>query len=58
MTKNLQPSREDVVNRLVSVAEARPGNAALAMRFDPAETGGNWARIRVYGAAVVIEPIG
>ena len=56
-TKNLQLSREDVVNRMVAEAEARGGNAVLAMRFDTAEMGGNWTEICAYGTAVVIEPI-
>ena len=39
-------------------AEARRGNAVLAMRFDTSEMGGNWTEICAYGTAVVIEPIG
>ena len=60
MTKNLQLSREDVVNRMVAEAEAeaRGGNAVLAMRFDTSEMGGNWTEICAYGTAVVIEPLG
>ena len=58
MTKNLQLSREDVVNRMVTEAEARGGNAVLAMRFDTSEMGGNWTEICAYGTAVVIEPLG
>ena len=58
MTKNLQLSREDVTNRMVEEAEARGGNAVLAMRFDTSEMGGNWTEICAYGTAVVIEPIG
>ena len=58
MTKNLQLSREEVVNRMVAEAEARGGNAVLAMRFDTSEMGGNWTEICAYGTAVVIEPLG
>jgi uncharacterized protein YbjQ (UPF0145 family) len=58
MTKNLQLSREDVVKRMVEEAEARGGNAVLAMRFDTSEMGGNWTEICAYGTAVVIEPAG
>jgi uncharacterized protein YbjQ (UPF0145 family) len=58
MTKNLQTSREEVVGRMVSEAEARGGNAVLAMRFDTSEMGGNWTEICAYGTAVVIEPLG
>jgi uncharacterized protein YbjQ (UPF0145 family) len=58
MTKNLQTSREEVVNRLVAEAEARGGNAVPAMRFDTSEVGGNWTEICANGTAVVIEPLG
>ena len=57
MTKNLQLSREDVVKRLVEEAEARGGNAVLAMRFDTSEMGGNWTEICAYGTAVVARPL-
>ena len=56
MTKNLQLSREDVVNRVMAEAEAYGGNATLAMRFDTSELGGNWTEMCAYGTAVVIEP--
>ena len=58
MTKNLQLSREDVIARMVEEAEARGGNAVVAMRFDSSEMGGNWTEICAYGTAVVIEPLG
>jgi len=58
MTKNLQLSRQAVIDRMVVEAEARGGNAVLAMRFDTSEMGGNWTEICAYGTAVVIEPIG
>ena len=57
MTKNLQLSREDVVERMVAGAEARGANAVLAMRFDTSEMGGNWTEICAYRTAVVIEPL-
>ena len=57
MTKNLQLSREDVVDRMVTEAEPSGGNAVLAMRFDTSEMGGNWTEICAYGTAVVIEPL-
>ena len=56
MTKNLQPSRQEVVERMVQEAEARGANAVLAMRFDTSEMGGNWTEICAYGTAVVVEP--
>jgi uncharacterized protein YbjQ (UPF0145 family) len=58
MTKNLVTSREEVIERLVTEAETKGGNAILAMRFDTSEMGGNWTEICAYGTAVVIEPIG
>jgi uncharacterized protein YbjQ (UPF0145 family) len=58
MTKNLQLSREDVINRMVEEAEARGANAVVAMRFDSSDMGGNWTEICAYGTAVVIEQLG
>jgi uncharacterized protein YbjQ (UPF0145 family) len=58
MTKNVQARREEVVGRRVAEAEAKGGNAVLAMRVHTSEMGGNWAEICAYGTAVVIEPIG
>ncbi|HVX23684.1 MAG TPA: YbjQ family protein [Acidimicrobiales bacterium] len=56
MTKNLETSREEVVQRMAAQAEARGGNAVLAMRFDTSEMGGNWTELCAYGTAVVVEP--
>ena len=56
MTKNLETSREEVVQRMAEEAEARGANAVLAMRFDTSEMGGNWTELCAYGTAVVIEP--
>jgi uncharacterized protein YbjQ (UPF0145 family) len=56
MTKNLQDSRLEVVERMVEEATARGANAVLAMRFDTSEMGGNWTEICAYGTAVVVEP--
>jgi uncharacterized protein YbjQ (UPF0145 family) len=56
MTKNLQASRQVVIERMVQEAEARGANAVLAMRFDTSEMGGNWTEICAYGTAVVVEP--
>jgi uncharacterized protein YbjQ (UPF0145 family) len=58
MTKNLQDSRKQVMERMVAEAKARGGNAVLAMRFDTSEMGPNWTEICAYGTAVVIEPLG
>ena len=56
MAKNLETSREEVVQRMAEEAEARGANAVLAMRFDTSEMGGNWTELCAYGTAVVIEP--
>jgi uncharacterized protein YbjQ (UPF0145 family) len=56
MTKNLERSRQEVLERMVQTAESRGGNAVLAMRFDTSEMGGNWTEICAYGTAVVVEP--
>jgi uncharacterized protein YbjQ (UPF0145 family) len=52
MTKALQDSREEVVQRMVGEAEAKGANAIVAMRFDTSEMGGNWTEICAYGTAV------
>ena len=52
MTKALVDSREQVIERMVAEAEAKGGNAILAMRFDTSEMGGNWTEICAYGTAV------
>jgi uncharacterized protein YbjQ (UPF0145 family) len=56
MTKNLQQSREEVLQRMSGEAEARGANAVVAMRFDTSEMGGNWTEICAYGTAVVVAP--
>ena len=52
MTKALADSRQQVVDRMVEEAEAKGGNAILAMRFDTSEMGPNWTEICAYGTAV------
>ena len=58
MTKNLQLSREDVVNPMMAEVQAECGKAVLAMRFGTPEVGGNWPVICAYGNAVVVELLG
>jgi uncharacterized protein YbjQ (UPF0145 family) len=57
MTKNLITSRNEVTNRMVQEAEAKGGNAVVAMRFDTSEMGGNWTEICAYGTAVIVQKI-
>ena len=56
MTKNLEASRQEVLQRMAEAAAARGGNAVLAMRFDTSEMGGNWTEICAYGTAAKVEP--
>ncbi len=56
MTKNLEKSRQEVLDRMVETAESKGANAVLMMRFDTSEMGGNWTEICAYGTAVVVEP--
>jgi uncharacterized protein YbjQ (UPF0145 family) len=58
MTKNLIASREEVISRMVAEAEAKGGDAVLAMRFDTSEMGGNWTEICAYGTAVRTRKLG
>ena len=51
MTKALVDSRQQVIDRMVAEAEAKGGNAILAMRFDTSDMGGNWTEICAYGTA-------
>src|ERR1700757_330106 len=52
MTKALVDSRQQVIDRMVEEAEAKGGNAVVAMRFDTSEMGSNWTEICAYGTAV------
>ena len=52
MTKALVDSRQQVIERMVQEAEAKGGDAIVAMRFDTSEMGGNWTEICAYGTAV------
>jgi uncharacterized protein YbjQ (UPF0145 family) len=57
MTKALVESREQVIQRMVEEAEAKGGNAIVAMRFDTSEMGTNWTEICAYGTAVRIRKL-
>jgi uncharacterized protein YbjQ (UPF0145 family) len=52
MTKALETSRLEVIERMVAAAEAKGANAVVAMRFDTSEMGGTWTEICAYGTAV------
>lgn len=57
MTKNVMASRNEAMTRLFAEAQARGGNALIAMRFDTTELGNNWTEICAYGTAVVAIPV-
>jgi len=57
MTKMLAESRTEAIERLVEEAEAKGGNAILAMRFDTSELGSTWSEICAYGTAVKLRRI-
>jgi uncharacterized protein YbjQ (UPF0145 family) len=57
MTTALVDSRNQVIERMVAEAEAKGGNAVVAMRFDTSEMGGNWTEICAYGTAVRIKKL-
>jgi uncharacterized protein YbjQ (UPF0145 family) len=40
------------MERMVEEAEAKGGNAIVAMRFDTSELGSTWTEICAYGTAV------
>ena len=54
MTQALSDSRQQVLERMVSEAEAKGGNAILAMRFDSSDIGGTWTEVCAYGTAVKV----
>jgi uncharacterized protein YbjQ (UPF0145 family) len=58
MTKNLEASRQEVLQRMAEAAAARGGNAVVAMRFDTSDMGGQWTEICAYGTTVKIVPTG
>jgi uncharacterized protein YbjQ (UPF0145 family) len=57
MTKALQDSRNQVIERMVAEAEAKGADAILAMRFDTSELGSTWTEICAYGTAVKTQAI-
>ena len=54
MTKALVESRQQVVDRMVTEAEAKGANAIVAMRFDSSEISQQLTEIVAYGTAVVV----
>ncbi len=57
MTQALTDSRNQVMERMMAEAEAKGGNAILAMRFDTSEMGTTWTEICAYGTAVKVRKL-
>ena len=57
MTKALVESRQQVIDRMVEEAQAKGGDAIIAMRFDTSEMGPNWTEICAYGTAVRVRKL-
>jgi uncharacterized protein YbjQ (UPF0145 family) len=56
LTKQLQQSRDEALERMVEAAQERGANAVLAVRFDSDEVGNGYQELVAYGTAVVISP--
>jgi|SRR5690349_15230638 uncharacterized protein YbjQ (UPF0145 family) len=56
LSKQLQQSRDEAMERLVEAAVARGANAVLAMRFDSNDVGQGYQELVAYGTAVVVVP--
>jgi len=56
MTKNLEASRQEAIDRLIANAQGHGANAILAMRFDTTEMGDTWTEVCAYGTACTIVP--
>src|SRR4029079_8802826 len=48
MTQALADSRNQVIERMVEEAQAKGGDAIVAMRFDTSELGATWTEICAY----------
>jgi uncharacterized protein YbjQ (UPF0145 family) len=56
MTTMLAQGRQQAIDRLTEEAQAKGGNAIIAMRFDTSEFGGMGTEICAYGTAVLVRP--
>ena len=56
MTKNLESSRNEAIDRLIAAAEAKGADAIVAMRFDTTGMGDTWTEVCAYGTACTIAP--
>lgn len=56
LTKQLEATRQEALQRLAEAATAAGGNAVIAMRYDSNEIQQSFQEILAYGTAVVVEP--
>jgi uncharacterized protein YbjQ (UPF0145 family) len=54
LTRQLQESRDEAMQRMSEIAESRGANAVLAMRFDSTEVSAGYQEVVAYGTAVVV----
>jgi uncharacterized protein YbjQ (UPF0145 family) len=57
MIKNLEESRQQVIERMQARAEELGANAVIAFRFNASDMGGDWTEICAYESAVVAAPV-
>ncbi len=57
LTKQLQRTRQEALERLGEAANAVGATAVVAMRYDSNEIGGTFQEVLAYGTAVVAESI-
>jgi uncharacterized protein YbjQ (UPF0145 family) len=57
LTKQLQETRLEALDRLKEAAQAAGANAVLAMRYDSNELAGTFQEILAYGTAVIVEQL-
>ncbi len=57
MTTALHDSRQQVIERMSTEAEAKGANAIVAMRFDASDLGNAWTEICAYGTAVRVHKV-
>ncbi|HSN03301.1 MAG TPA: YbjQ family protein [Acidimicrobiales bacterium] len=57
LTKKLQESRAEALERLTESAAALGATAVVAMRYDSNELAGTFQEILAYGTAVIAEPL-
>lgn len=57
LTKQLQQSRAEALDRMSEAAQGLGANAVVAMRYDSNELANTFQEILAYGTAVIVEPL-